>query len=251
MSFIHIKKIQKRDAASGEARELYAVPSVSIATPQGRKLIPNPSGNEANLFNSLEEAEEAIRRAGFDYEFEGKKTYLLGQSSPSPSSTIRYSASPMEQAVPLLLTMLQAREPSVIANAAYALGTLKAFGAIDALAEHLGHDDPSVRKTVAEALAKFGIASLPRLHDAYDKACASNHKNAPYIRLTIMLCFLEMLDLGLGLSLRDQFLPLAVVALQDESWLVKSQAAMVIGRTAQMLEDERKKTEQQRRGLSS
>ncbi|MCE3234335.1 MAG: hypothetical protein K0Q50_515 [Vampirovibrio sp.] len=251
MSFVPIKKIQKRDPATGEMIELYAVPSVSIATPQGRKLIPNPSGNEANLFNTLAEAEEAIRRAGFDYEFEGKKTYLLGQAAAAGQSKARYNASSVDQAVPLLLDMLQAREASVVANAAYALGALKAFGAIDPLAEHLGHDDPSVRKTVAEALAKFGMPALPRLHDAFEQARASSHKNAPYIRLTVMLCFLEMLDQGLGLPLRDQFLPLAVTALADESWLVKSQAALVVGRTAQMLDEERKKAEQQRRGPSS
>lgn len=250
MSFIPIKKIQKRDPVTGELKEFYAVPSVAIATPQGRKLIPNPSGNEANLFASLEEAEEAIRRAGFDYEFEGKKTYTLNQPQPGGPAVIRHSGSPLEQAGPLLQLLLREREASVVANAAYALGSLRAYAAIEPLADHLGHDDPSVRKAVAEALAKFGMAALPKLRQVFEQARSSNHKNAPYIRLTVMLSFLEMLELGFASTLSDQFLPLAVLALEDESWLVKSQAALVVGRTAQMLEEERKRAEQQRRGLN-
>jgi|GEM_PF-2395427 len=247
MSCIPIKKIQKRDAA-GELKEYFAVPSVAIATPQGRKLIPNPSGNEANLFESLEEAEEAIRRAGFDFEFEGKKTYILSQPSAGQSPA-RITSNPLEQSIPILIQQLRDREAAVVANAAFALGSLRAFAALDELADHLGHDDPTVRKNIAEAMAKLGTGALPRLRAAFEKSRSSSHKNAPYIRLTVILSFLEMLELGLGGTLSDQFLPLAVIALEDDSWLVKSQAALVIGRTAQTLEEERKRAEQQRRGL--
>lgn len=247
MSFIPIKKIQKRDM-NGELQEYYAVPSVAIATQQGRKLIPNPSGNEANLFDSLEEAEEAIRRAGFDFEFEGKKTYILSQPSTGQSPA-RISSNPLEQAVPILIRQLRDREAAVVANAAFALGSLKAFAALDELADHLGHDDPTVRKNIAEAMAKLGTGALPKLREAFEKSRSSTHKSAPYIRLTVMLSFLEMLEMGHGSILCEQFLPLAVIALEDDSWLVKSQAAQVVGRTAQVLEEERKKAEQQRRNI--
>lgn len=250
MNFIPIKKIQKHDPVTNEAQEKYAVPSVAIATQQGRKLIPNPAGNEAMLFDTLEDAEDAIRRAGFDYEYEGKRTYTLSQQAPTTRASTRSSGqAPLEQAVPILIQHLQDREASVVAHAAFALGALKSYTALDPLVEILGHDDPGVRKNVAEAMARLGASALPRLKEAFEKARVSHHKHAPYIRLTVLNSFLEMLEQNAGTMLGEQFVSLAVTALEDESWLVRSQAALVIGRTAQAIEDEKKRLAQQRSNL--
>lgn len=244
-SFISIKKIKKRSEA-GEVQVWFAVPSVSIATPQGRKLIPNPAGNEASLFATLEEAGDAIRRAGFDYEFEGKKTYAFSQPAPGGASAARAAGNPLEQSIPLLIQHLKDREGTVVANAVFALGAIRAYAALEPLAEMLGHDDPAVRKNVAEAMARLGSSALPKLVDAYEQARTGGAKNGPYIRLTVMTAFLEMLEQGSGVMVSHQFLPLAVAALEDESWLVRAQSALLIGRTGQALEEERRRAEQQR-----
>ncbi len=233
MTFIHIKKIRSDETG----REVFAVPSVAIATPQGRMLIPNPAGTEASLFDSLPEAEEAIRRAGFDYVFEGRKTYTLNH----PSSAEQIALAPgtrgsSDQAVTSLIRHLQDLEPSVVANSAFALGALRAYPALNALAEILGHDDPNVRKSVAEAMARLGASALSVLRDAYNGARTSNHKTAPYIRLTVMQAFLEMIVNGLGAGVIDSILPMAIQGLEDESWLVRAQAALVIGHAAQAQE---------------
>ncbi|WP_373532611.1 HEAT repeat domain-containing protein [Vampirovibrio sp.] len=245
-SFIPIKKIKKR-TTEGQVQVWFAVPSMAIATPQGRVLIPNPSGAEAALFPSVEEAEEAIRRAGFDYEFEGKQVFAFNQPAGGLKPTaLQAGASPLEQAVPLLIQQLKDRESSVVANAAYALGSVRAYAALDALSAILGHDDPGVRKQVAEAMARLGAAALPKLTAAYEQARTNTGKQAPYIRLTILSAFLEMVEHGNGPTFSNQFLPLAVTALGDDSWLVKAQAALLIGRTAQSLEEERRRAEQKR-----
>lgn len=244
--FIPVKKIQK-PTANGKAETWFAVPAMAIATPQGRLLIPNPAGGEAQLFATLEEAEEAIRRAGFDYEFEGKQFYAFqasGVSSPLPVG--KPGAHPMEQALPLLIEHLNDRESSVVANAAYALGHLKNSMALAPLIQILGHDDPTVRKNVAEALARLGPGTLTHLSTAFEQARTQNGKQAPYIRLTVLTVFLEMVEQGQASTCSAHYLPLAVTALQDDSWLVRSQAAFLIGRTAQALDDERKRLEQNR-----
>ncbi len=240
MTFIHIKKI-KHDHPDTGIREVYAVPSVAIATPQGRKLIPNPSGNEASLYPTLEEAEDAVRRAGFDYIFEGKKTYTLAQSAAQPTQIS--SDKPLEQAVPILIRQLQDRESSVVANSAFALGALRASAALEPLSNILGHDDANVRKHAAEAMARFGTPALPYLRDAFEAAKSSTRANAPYIRLTVMNAFLEMLQGGISSAQTEQLLPLALAALEDESWLVKAQAALVIGHAAKAMEEEKNQRE--------
>jgi HEAT repeat protein len=245
-SFIPIKKIKKR-ATDGQLQVWFAVPSMAIATPQGRVLIPNPSGAEAALFASLEEAEEAIRRAGFDYEFEGKQVYAFNQPTGGLKPAMaRAGGNPLEQAVPMLIAHLKDRESSVVANAVYALGSVRAYAALDPLSDILGHDDPTVRKNVAEAMARLGASALPKLTAAYEKARTHTGKQAPYIRLTVLSAFLEMVEQGNGPALSAQFLPLALSALEDDSWLVKSQAALLMGRTALALEEERKRAEQKR-----
>jgi HEAT repeat protein len=239
MNAIPIKKLQKKNAKNGTVKEVYAVPSVAIDSPNGKILIPNPSGREAAIFASLEEAEEAVRRAGFDYEFEGKTTYTMNDAANHRAVAARLGIQPMDAAVPLLIEQLKDREPSVLANAAFALGALRAGQALESLLGLLGHDDPSVRKNTAEALARLGLPGIPRLRQAYETALSSNHKNAPYIRLTVINAFLEMLEQGTGVSYSDQYLSLAVQALSDDSWLVKSQAALLLGRTAQAIEVEK------------
>lgn len=239
MSIIPIKKLQKPDPATGEMRDVYAVPSVAIDSPQGKILIPNPSGREASVFLTLSEAEDAIRRAGFDFEFEGKTTYTMAETLTKRPATARPGSQPLEAAIPVLIGQLKEREPGVVANAAFALGALRAGPALDALIAVLGHDDPGVRKNTAEALARLGNVGIPHLKQAYEKALGSTHKNAPYIRLTVMNAFLEMLEQGSGVGYSGHFLPLAVHALTDDSWLVKSQAALVVGRTALAIEAEK------------
>lgn len=245
-SLIPIKKIKKRNAA-GEVQAFFAVPSMALSTPQGRILIPNPSGAEAALFSTLEEAEEAVRRAGFDYEFEGQTTYAFNQPTATGGKTsLPVASNPLDQAIPLLVKHLKDRESGVVANAVFALGAVRAYAALDELVGILGHDDPNVRKNLAEALARLGSGALPKLIAAFEQARVSTGKQAPYIRLTVLNTFMEMLEQGLGASYSNQFLPLAVGALEDDSWLVRAQAALVIGRTAQALEEERKRVEQQR-----
>lgn len=244
-SFISIKKLKKRNAL-GEIQEFFAVPSMALSTPQGRMLIPNPSGGEAALFSTLEEAEEAIRRAGFDYEFEGQKTYAFSQPATTGKPKAPASGNPLEQAIPLLLQHLKDRESSVVANAVFALGAVRAYAALEELIGILGHDDPNVRKNLAEAIARLGSTALPKLTAAYEQARSGTGKQAPYIRLTVLNTFLEMLEQGTGTAYSAQFLPTALSALEDDSWLVRSQAALVIGHTAQALEEERKRAEQQR-----
>ncbi len=227
MSFVHIKKIQHPDPRLGVLREVFAVPSVAIVTPQGKKMIPNPSGQEAMLFDTLEEAQQAIRLAGFDYVYEGKKTYTLSAEEKAPIA----GAPTLEDAIPSLIRRLEDREPAVVANAAFALGALHATSALEALAGCLGHDDPTVRKHVAEAMARMGGSALSFLRDAFAQAQTGKDKNAPYVRLTVMLAYVELAQTMPHLV--DHFLPQVLEGLDDESWLVKVQAGLAVGLAAQ------------------
>lgn len=246
MTLIHIKKIQHRAANDATPQEGYAVPCVVIATPTGPRMIPNPSGTEAQIFATLEEAGEAIRRAGFDYVFEGRTTHLLAQE-PSGGGRTAASGRPLEDAVPLLTGLLKDRESGVVANAVAALGALRAQSAREALAAVLGHDDPVVRKNAAEALARLGAPALHTLREVLRKAqsgqSGGNPANAPYIRLSVLTAYLEIINQGADKAMIAHFLPMAVESLEDESWLVRAQAAQVVAQAALAIEREKQERE--------
>ncbi|MBX2861277.1 MAG: HEAT repeat domain-containing protein, partial [Vampirovibrio sp.] len=123
--------------------------------------------------------------------------------------------------------------PSVIATAAFALGELKSDSAVQPLSRLLGHEDPNIRKQVATAYAKMGEMGLAVLQEAFEGAWQQKENNAVHLRLTVMTVYLEMVEFHPDLM--GDVLPLVVRALDDENWLVKAQAAQVVGRTAQML----------------
>lgn len=233
MNFVNIRRVDA--AENGTANEQFVVPAVSIMTPQGKKLIPNPSGNESMVFGTLEDAETAVRLAGFDYIFEGRKTYTVGRHTTSAHAIV-HPADPLRASVLVLIDRLRDREPTVIGNAAFALGELNAGEAIVPLTEILGHDDPSIRKSVAEALAKLGPKALAALRRNWQDYRQSKQKDAPYARLTIMTAYTTMFQMGY-LPV-DEVLPQILEGLQDESWLVRAQAALVIGHAAQHLKSE-------------
>jgi len=233
VSFVNIRRLDKEE--TGHTHDQFVVPAVSIMTQQGKKLIPNPSGNEIYIFDSLEDAEDAVRRAGFDYIFEGRKTYTVGRQS-GPTQVMVHPADPLRASILILMDRLRDREPSVISNAAFALGELNAAEAIPSLCEILGHDDPTIRKSVADALAKLGPKAVAPLRRAWQDARQSKQKDAPYTRLTIMTTYTMMFQLGY-LPV-DDTLPQVLEGLQDESWLIRAQAALVIGNAAQHLKND-------------
>lgn len=236
MTFIHIKRQQIRDE-TGNNREYFAVQAIAINGPEGKKLIPNPSGSEACLFETLEEAEAAVRRAGFDYVFEGKKTYLMDRPVSRRRPPVQYGPDAITQAVPLLIERLRDKESGVVASAAFALGELKDGSAAEPLTEILGHEDPAVRRAAAEAMARLGADAIGPLHAAFEATRGQRDKNPTHVRLTVMSAYLEMTHTHR--ELLGQVLPQVIEALEDESWLVRSQAAQVIGHAAQFFQDDR------------
>src|SRR6478609_7627248 len=226
MNMIQIRKIRS------EGKEHYAVPCMALSTPQGRLLIPNPHGTETRVFNSLEEAGEAVHRAGFDYQFEGEIAHLPPPQHQNRPVSRTGSQVNLADSIPRLTELLKDKEPLVITNAATALGNLQAVTSLDALSACFGHDDSMVRKAAAEAIAKMGSPALAVLREALGKGRVITHSNAVYIRTSALMAYIEMLERGLHSSLMQQFLPQVMDCLNDDSWLVRAQAAQVLSLAA-------------------
>jgi hypothetical protein len=222
-------KIRRHDQPQPDGTTVahYIVPALALQVGGGKRLIPNPNGQESCAFPSLEAAEDAVRRAGFDAEYEGR-TLRHNPYAPPPAAPATDPFACLQDAGPILLKRLQDREPSVIANAAFSLGRLSVSAAIDPLIGVLGHDDANVRKQATDALVRLGEATVPALRRAYDKVRGLPDNRSALIRLSIMSTWLEMARQ----NRRDWLipvLPLIMEALQDEHWLVRGQAVLLVG----------------------
>lgn len=224
---IRIQRIASKTDPNAPVR--YAIPAVGIQTPQGKRFIPNPTGRESWVFDSLEEARQAIHQAGFASEFEGQ--VHASQPTNARIAPSRSMDGNLEQAIPILIERLKDNEPTVVAHAALALGSLQATQAITPLCQILGHEDGTVRKHVAEGLAKFGSNVIPQLKDAWDKTLTTTSSpKTPYIRLTLITTCSQWAQRQRQLP--APLLNIAIDGLNDTSWLVRSQAALAIAYAA-------------------
>ncbi len=226
METIYVKKIANAHNADGFQ---YVVPCVSIKGRDSTRLIPHPYGTETTAFDSLEAVLDAVHRAGYAAECEGRHyppPSRHGARQPAPVPRLKGGdviSRSIEASVPMLLEQLNDAIPSVIASAALSLGEMQVEAAIPGLIHALGNEDATVRKNAAEALAKIGKPGL----DAVKAALKDKHW---LVRHSALAAIIELIPMNFELvpSLLNNALPL----LKDDSWLVRAQAATVFGEAA-------------------
>jgi bilin biosynthesis protein len=219
----------------------FLVSAVSLQSPGGgKKLIPHPFGQEVATFKSLQDAVEAIHRAGYDAECDGL-SYHKNPNAPRQSSTPSRGGKNgsfedvIDRVLPDLKNQLKDKSPGVVANAAYVLGEIGSEDAIIALMDCFHHDDASIRKNASDAVAKIGKPAI--------KALRHGLKDGQWlVRHTSLLAVVELA--GRSPELLANCLPDVVPLLKDENWLVRSQAALVFGEVAKLI-----KQKQQRAAL--
>lgn len=224
--------IQKQQGPEGQVR--YTVSAVRIQGPEGKNRgVPHPYGKESSSYPALEPAIEAIHRAGYDAEFEGRYYPMPPHQSANrkPKTTKALPPRPGTLAQTLALSkkplqaLLNDTNPGVVSNAAYALGELRDESAVGALITVFRHDDATVRKQAAEATAKIGEAALRPLESALrDPHWLVRHSAATALVELVSQRF----------DLVAQILPAALPLLEDENWLVRSQTALALAEAARM-----------------
>lgn len=224
--------IQKQLNSEGVAH--FTVSAVKIQTPQGKiRGVPHPYGKETSAYPTLEAALEAVHRAGYDAECEGRfyamPPHQSAKDKPKTLKPASRSGQSIQQTLAQskqgLLALLGDNNPGVVANAAYALGELRDELALTALVGVFRHDDATVRKQAAEATAKIGEPALRHL----ESALRDPHWLVRHSALTALL---ELVSLQF--EILAPLLPATLPLLQDENWLVRSQAALVFAETARM-----------------
>lgn len=219
MDIIPIRKTKINK--EGKEMEVFMVSAIPIQQPDGSsKKIPHPQGYENMIFKTVEKAIEAINFAGFGYSFDDKQV---------PPSEIKTSVMPdLSTAVDPLLELLKEENSGAVASAAYALGELRSYEAIESLIKLLGEDDHAIRKNATEALAKIGDPAINGLIRALDD-------NNWVTRNSAAIALGELVNHSQGKILRA-VQPL-IKKLDDPNWIVKSSAATSIGKISAFIRD--------------
>jgi HEAT repeat protein len=227
--------IKSRQRAEGET--VFVVPAMSLATPEGERMIPNPSGLKPLLYAQLEEAVSAAHRAGFDAEYEGQWFGLNRDRATGSRSTagltgqgIHLVEQGLEKAYPILLKRLKDKETLVLVASIQALGYSQNPETIHAFLPLLAHESSDVRNAIQNACSHLPLLpTLQALASIYGKSVVE-HRHAEAAqreRLTI----LKSWDAMAKLHPTEQFAPVmshALHALEEEQWLIRGAAASFI-----------------------
>lgn len=229
METVYIKKLKQEGTS-----DTFTTPAVGLKGPKGsNKSIPHPFGQEMASFLSIQEAIEAVHRAGYDAEFEGtiypkpfqENTKGFHHHTLSSSKKAGSLEEILLSVVPELKSQLSDKAPGVVASATQALGEIAAEEAIVSVIRCFHHDDAQVRKSAAESLAKMGKTIVRPLKQCFaDSQWLTRH--------TALLSTIEVANRDPDLL--AELLPEVAPLLKDDNWLVRSQAANVFAEVARL-----------------
>lgn len=228
-------QIKQQESLTGNL--IFTVPAIGLQQPDGNwQLIPNPYGQQAANFQTLDEALEAIFHAGYDGEIQGRRynrPLANGQQSRPVPQTVpkRGWEQEWEACQQALIEALEDRESAVVVAAIQALGELKDQRLNEALLPLMQEEEGDVRQAVAMALARQGLPLLPMLLEQLELANSMGQQAGFRQRLTV-LATLQELGRAYTAEQLHPCLPYVRELLRDKHWLVRQQAALALKQLA-------------------
>lgn len=124
--------------------------------------IPHPLGSDALVFNNLEEAKDAVTRAGFSYILpDGKKGSSLSAKNITPSKS-NYE----EYILSTIKNKTNSSNSNVCAAAISALAEFPREENFDILFEKLGEENDLIRKNAISGICRYGKILQDRIINA-------------------------------------------------------------------------------------
>lgn len=158
--------IKKKIIQTGDKEKtFFYVPAISLKNSdnQVKLLVPHPNGTDAMEFETLEEAADAIRKAGFEYKLPDGEVIANSQLEQLTSTPRRDD---LEFA---LFRKFQSKtndiNPSIVAASLTALSYLNDKDAIDIYIEKLGEDNEKIRTAAMDAIVNAQTPVIDKLID--------------------------------------------------------------------------------------
>ena len=147
MNYITIKKKDNK----------FSVSAITLGS-NGTKKIPHPFGNDTIEFNTIEEAEQAIKLAGFEY--------VLPNGEISARELPENIADYDKKIIEALLKETKDINPNIVATAINALSEINSTDCLNIYISKIGEDNEKIRQNSIDAIVKFGLEALPSIFNS-------------------------------------------------------------------------------------
>lgn len=162
MQYVAIKKELK------DGKTVYIVNAIPLKNKSNSTVqkIPHPLGTDMIEYSSLEQAQEAVTRAGFACILpDGKKEFQVPKNkNKKVIDSNNYEAEIME----MLQTKINSSNPNICQAAVMAIAQFPGEQTFDILFEKLGEDNDLIRKNAIEAICEYGNILQDRIVKALE-----------------------------------------------------------------------------------
>ena len=149
MQYIAIKKEEK------DGKELYTVNAIPLKNKNQSVVqkIPHPLGSDILRYETIDDAKDAVIRAGFSYVLpDGRKGTKPTPKATKTSSGYDYSQLVLES----IMDKIESSNSSVAAAAILALSEFPTEETFDILFDKIGEDNDTIRKNAISGICRYG-----------------------------------------------------------------------------------------------
>ena len=218
---IHISK--KTQIINGQEVEVYIVPALSFQrkdNPNPKK-IPHPLGKDFLIFESIEEAQQAIEHSGF--------TCTIPYTNKKPLTKQSHHTSYDNLILDSLINLVEDISPNVAASAIFALGEIANPQTINLLIQKIGEDNEIIRTNAIDAVVKCGSIAFNKLLQTLEDENWVKRNSA-------IICLNKLLD-NPEIDIHKMIMPL-LKRLGDKNSIVKSSTALTLGKIYKTLKEQ-------------
>lgn len=225
MQYIAIKEEEK----NGE--KVFVVNAISLKNKNKSVVqqIPHPLGSDALIFKDLEEAKNAISRAGFSYILpNGQKEVSKPQVKIQKNNS---SNSYDEMILEAIKDKINSSNSNVSAAALQALCEFPSADTFKILFDKLGEENDSIRKIAISGICRYGKLLQKQIIEALQSSNWITKNSA-------ISCIVNLLD-DESINLEEFIEPLIIVS-NDANPIVQSSALIALGKVYQNYQKNKK-----------
>ena len=159
MQYIPIKVSEK------DGKEIYTVPAIPLKNSNRTVVqkIPHPLGTDAITYSTLDEAKDAVTRAGFSYMLpNGQK----GTNATVKQKVVQHGTNYEEIVLDTIKDKINSSNTSVCAAAILAIAQFPSEETFDILFEKIGEDNDQIRKNAISGICRYGQIMSERIINA-------------------------------------------------------------------------------------
>jgi len=180
--------------------------------------IPHPLGSDKLVFNTLEDAKDAVVRAGFAYVLpNGQKGVNTSKNIAVVNSKVDYN----EIVLSTIKSKINSPNSTVVASAVSAISEFPVDETFDILFEKIGEENDQIRKNAIAGICRYG-------NQLQDRIISSLKSSNWVVRNSALTCIQNIVEYGT--SEIEPFLIPLTLACDDNNTIVQANALVTLAK---------------------